>query len=103
MAAIPPVIHRARPPTQAAPESSKPEKGKDKGKSAVPEPEPEPEVDPEGGGCLLFCLTPLTMLFYALEVPFYPLPSPFLNMNIENSIIVSGFKVVLIRNIIFIK
>nr|XP_022305859.1 leucine-rich repeat-containing protein 71-like isoform X16 [Crassostrea virginica] len=48
MAAIPPVIHRARPPTQAAPESSKPEKGKDKGKSAVPEPEPEPEVDPEG-------------------------------------------------------
>ncbi|XP_062601871.1 leucine-rich repeat-containing protein 71-like isoform X6 [Saccostrea cucullata] len=48
MVAIPPVIHRARPPTQAAPESSKPEKGKDKGKSAVPEPEPEPEVDPEG-------------------------------------------------------
>ncbi|XP_056002552.1 leucine-rich repeat-containing protein 71-like isoform X22 [Ostrea edulis] len=48
MTSIPLVVHRARPPTQAAPESSKPEKGKDKGKSAVPEPEPEPEVDPEG-------------------------------------------------------
>lgn len=48
MAAIPAVIHRARPPTQAAPESSKPEKGKDKGKSVVTEPEPEPEVDTEG-------------------------------------------------------
>ena len=51
MAVIPNVIHRARPPTFSAPESSKPEKGKDKGKQAVPEPEPEPELDPEGGGC----------------------------------------------------
>ena len=78
MAAIPPVIHRARPPTQAAPESSKPEKGKDKGKSAVPEPEPEPEVDPEGGGCLLFCLTPLTMLFLCSESSLLPPPFPHL-------------------------
>lgn len=53
MATIPAVVHRARPPTQAAPESSKPEKGKDKGKSAITEPEPEPELDTEGGGCLL--------------------------------------------------
>lgn len=59
MTSIPLVVHRARPPTQAAPESSKPEKGKDKGKSAVPEPEPEPEVDPEGGGCLVL-FNPLT-------------------------------------------
>nr|XP_022305851.1 leucine-rich repeat-containing protein 71-like isoform X8 [Crassostrea virginica] len=36
MAAIPPVIHRARPPTQAAPESSKPEKGKDKENAEPP-------------------------------------------------------------------
>nr|XP_034320763.1 leucine-rich repeat-containing protein 71 isoform X7 [Crassostrea gigas] len=48
MATIPAVVHRARPPTQAAPESSKPEKGKDKGKSAITEPEPEPELDTEG-------------------------------------------------------
>ncbi|KAK3095987.1 hypothetical protein FSP39_021669 [Pinctada imbricata] len=48
MASIPNVIHRARVPTFSAPESSKPEKGKDKGKQAVPEPEPEPELDPEG-------------------------------------------------------
>nr|XP_034320780.1 leucine-rich repeat-containing protein 71 isoform X29 [Crassostrea gigas] len=36
MATIPAVVHRARPPTQAAPESSKPEKGKDKENAEPP-------------------------------------------------------------------
>lgn len=36
MATIPAVVHRARPPMQAAPESSKPEKGKDKENAEPP-------------------------------------------------------------------
>jgi len=54
MAVIPPVNHRARPPTShSQPESSKPEKGgKDKGKASASQPEPEPEIEltEEGGG-----------------------------------------------------
>lgn len=48
MAVIPPVVHRARPPTsQSQVESSKPEKGKEKGKTSAQQQQAEPEPDPD--------------------------------------------------------
>ncbi|XP_033726275.1 leucine-rich repeat-containing protein 71-like isoform X3 [Pecten maximus] len=48
MAVIPPVVHRARPPTsQSQVESSKPEKGKEKGKTSAQQQQAEVEPDPE--------------------------------------------------------
>ncbi|XP_060075179.1 leucine-rich repeat-containing protein 71-like [Ylistrum balloti] len=48
MAVIPPVVHRARPPTsQSQVESSKPEKGKEKGKTSAQQQQSEVEPDPE--------------------------------------------------------